>query len=83
MAIARRVPALFLALALACYAHHERDAASGDAGAERDADAGRLCGCPGSPTARVCVLPLMCCPATLTCEDPASFRCTGSTPSCG
>ncbi len=41
---------------------------------------GRACGCPGTSGFRVCVLPLMCCPVTRTCEDPARFNCTGSNP---
>jgi len=39
--------------------------------------AGQLCGCPGS-VRTVCILPLMCCPATETCENPAHFNCSGS-----
>ncbi|MDQ3036753.1 MAG: hypothetical protein M3Y87_30450 [Myxococcota bacterium] len=86
---------LMFALASGCYTTHVRDgdppprvdgslldarvASPDDAG---PLDAGRLCGCPGDPAAEVCRLPEMCCPATRTCENPASFRCTGSAPSC-
>lgn len=85
----RALAILLVVLEGGCYLAHER---AGDAGAvARDGghdvtldappDTGaRLCGCPGSPTARVCVLPLMCCPATETCEDPAHFSCTGTDP---
>ncbi|MFO0631208.1 MAG: hypothetical protein U0326_30005 [Polyangiales bacterium] len=41
---------------------------------------GQPCGCPGTATFRRCLLPRMCCPVTRTCEDPARFNCSGSTP---
>jgi hypothetical protein len=64
-----------------CYLAHSPESGSLDGG--RDAgrvdagvfDAGRPCGCPGREV--VCRLPEMCCPATETCENPASFSCTG------
>lgn len=75
-----------------CYVAHQRDVGTDarvpptvDAAAPVDAgplDAGRLCGCPGDPAAEVCRLPEMCCPVTLSCEDPSRFRCTGSTRRC-
>ena len=79
---------LLLANVPGCYQAHLRAEGERDAGTTRDAavdaqsDGGRLCGCPGSVTARVCALPLMCCPVTRTCEDPARFNCTGSAPPC-
>ncbi len=87
---ALRLVGLVLVVSCAgCYQLHGRsDGAAPDAAAARDAsvdasaDAGRLCGCPGSPTAHVCVLPLMCCPTTRTCEDPAHFNCSGSALPC-
>jgi hypothetical protein len=80
---------LVFVLTLGCYQAHERGSDASvvlvdggtDVGIDGGTDGGgRLCGCPGSPTAHVCVLPLMCCPATQTCEDPAHFSCTGSNP---
>ncbi len=86
----RRVVFVFV-LAAGCYQAHERGAdaslvvvdGGGDGGHDAGTDTGgRPCGCPGAPTAHVCALPLMCCPATETCEDPAHFSCTGSSNPC-
>lgn len=72
---------LWILLLSGCYQAHERALDAGLFPADAGADAAvRLCGCPGAPTAHVCVLPLMCCPATETCEDPAHFNCSGHDP---
>ena len=77
---------LALALTTGCYRAHERDSDASlvaqDGGVDGASDggvdaAGQLCGCPGS-VRTVCILPLMCCPATETCENPAHFNCSGS-----
>lgn len=38
------------------------------------------CGCPGREVA--CSLPEMCCPVTRTCENPSTFRCSGTSVDC-
>ena len=78
---------LLLASIAGCYQSHGPPGPEVDAAIVGDAvvgtgDGGRICGCPGSPTAQVCVLPRMCCPVTRTCEDPAHFNCSGSSRPC-
>jgi hypothetical protein len=39
-------------------------------------DAPPQCLCPSAPGYAPCALPLMCCPCTAACEDPATFTCS-------
>ena len=36
------------------------------------------CLCPNLPGYAACELPLMCCPTHASCENPATYNCTGS-----
>ena len=85
------LPVLFVVSFAACGARTEFATTSPDAASVPDVtrdvppdlrtvdpDAGTPCGCPGTPSFRRCVLPLMCCPGLGRCEDPARFRCTGA-----